>query len=202
MTTTIDQIRNSLGNPTADPAYRAKQMHEVPPAPSIGREAFILERAAGKRVLDIGASGPMAEAIRGVVKEYWGIDREASPGVFAINLDSPHAILPNRLIDLVICGEVIEHLSNPGLFLGKLIELYPDVPVIVTVPNAYSEVGARWMEKGTENVNLDHVAYYSWTTLKTLVERVGYRISEFFWYGGRSRFSEGMIAVLRSGRNG
>jgi hypothetical protein len=51
------------------------------------------------------------------------------------------------------------------------------------------------MEAGTENVNVDHVAWYSWRTLKTLLDRYGYPIREFYWYKGRPRFAEGIIVV-------
>ena len=98
-------------------------------------------------------------------------------------------------VDLVLCGEVLEHLSNPGRFLDGLRNYGKET--IITVPSAFSEVGYSWIRRGTENVNKDHVAYYSWRTLKTLVERHGYEVRQFYWYGGKPGVSEGLIMVVR-----
>jgi hypothetical protein len=44
---------------------------------------------------------------------------------------------------------------------------------------------------------VDHCYWFSWRTLKTLVERAGYAVAEFHWYGpGEPGFSEGLIFVL------
>jgi hypothetical protein len=60
-----------------------------------------------------------------------------------------------------------------------------------------------------ENVNLDHVNYYTYYTLKSLVTRYGYQILDFFWYDYevQSRKSppgltEGLIFVVRRKGNG
>lgn len=194
--TTIAELRETLSGPS--PAYRAKQLHPVPDAPVVSREAFILERCKGKVVLDIGASGPLHDGIKQVAAKCYGIDREASDGIDAINLDSVHPMSfdgVRRGVEIVICGEVLEHLSNPGNFLSWLREQY-SVPVIITVPNAFSDVCRKWMEEGTENVNVEHVAYYSYHTLKELLRRAGCQIKEHYWYKGRPRFAEGLIVVV------
>ena len=208
---TIDELRESLAQPakrTRSPEYVARMMHEVPDAVVIERERFILSRAADKVVLDIGASGPMHEAIKGAARKTYGIDRPP-PGWsmllphedgqnYGIDLDDVRAELPKlEDVELVVCGEVIEHLGNPGWFLKRLRMAYPGVPVIVSVPNAFSEIARKHMADDVENVNLDHRAWYSWRTLKTLVEGCGYGVGEFYWYGaGKPGFTEGLVFVL------
>lgn len=193
MTVTLDDLRDNASGPS--PEYAAKQLHRVPDAPTVDRRAFILDRCRGKVVLDIGASGPMHQAIEEAAGKCYGIDRDDSPGVVGVNLDSYPVPLPYwDDVEMVVCGEVIEHLSNPGHFLQALWLTYKS-PVIITVPNAHSHSGLRSLERGIENVNIDHVAWYSYRTLKTLLTRVGYEIKEFYWYNGKPRFAEGLIVV-------
>ena len=190
--------------------YDRKQKHSIPEAPSLIRERFLLERTKEKVVLDIGASGPMHESIVRVSSKCYGIDRPSEmfkhdssaqdPKEFnvGVDLDEIHSTMPIFPgVEIIVCGEVIEHLSNPGYFLQRMLRAYPLVPVIITVPNAFADAGRGSLERGVENVNIDHVAWYSYTTLKTLVTRAGYRIKEHYWYKGRPVFSEGLIFVVQ-----
>lgn len=195
---TIDALRESLARPTPKvrtPEYVAKMLHAVPDAPVVDRAAFIRERCQGKVVLDVGASGPMHDVIVKVASTTYGLDRRDGPDITGFDLD---AILPElpcfKDVEIVVCGEVLEHLSNPGWLLARLHEQYR-VPVIVTVPNAFTAAGRKHLENGIENVNKDHVAWYSYHTLKGLLERHGYTIAEFAWYNGQPFTAEGLIVV-------
>lgn len=206
--TTIEELRNSLSD---DEAYRRKQMHPVPESRVVDREAFILQRCKGKIVLDIGATGYLHDGIVEVAKFTNGItkpatwekseDWGANWRTFYMDLDDIclgdkySGQLPKTNAEIVVCGEVLEHLSNPGWFLTRLREAYR-CATIITVPNAFSEGARRLMERGTECVNFDHVCWYSYTTLKELLRRHGYEIKEHYWYSsGRARFTEGLIVV-------
>ena len=198
-----EQITNPVGGASMSEAYRQKQMHAVPEFPAIEhRNDILLTLARGEVVLDVGGSGPLHEELVTVAKAVYTIDhddRPASPTHASFNLDDvSEARLPQfDGVTLVICGEVIEHLSNPGHFLNRLRRQYP-VVTVVTVPNATGSVGFHWMQQGVENVNRDHVAWYSWKTLSVLLEeRCGYRVASWFWYHGTPRFAEGLIAVCR-----
>ena len=184
-------------------AYCEKQIHSIPEGPVVDRERFILDRVRGKSVLEFGASGPMSLAIRKVASSYLGVDRSDGDGVVGYNLDDcapgghvyPWAL---RHPEVIVCGEVIEHLSNPGYFLEAVSGFCRGVPVIITVPNAFSEANQQWLRRGQENVNRDHVAWYSPRTLKTLLERAGYRISYLAWYKGQPVTAEGIIVIAES----
>ena len=196
---TIDALRESLAQPPhRTPEYAARMLHNVPEAAVVDRAKFLLERAKGKIVLDVGASGPMHEGLVQVAAKCHGIDRDGAGDVLNLDLDDVTAALPEFPgVELIVCGEILEHLGNPSWFLTRLRKAYPGVPVIVTAPNAFSEIARRHMEGGTENVNHDHCSWYSWKTLKTLAERAGYTAREFYWYGaGRPGFTEGLIFVL------
>lgn len=196
---TIDALRESLAMPAAkthSPEYVAKMLHEVPEADVVDRAAFIMERCRGHVVLDIGASGLLHDQIKSVAKKVYGIDREDGDDIAGIDLSHYATRLPKyQDVTRVVCGEVLEHLSNPGIFLEKLRLVYGGTPTIVTVPNAFSRAGHRRLLDGVENVNIDHVAWYSHRTLKTLLSRYGYEIKEFYWYNGEPLTAEGLVVV-------
>jgi len=200
---TIDDLRESLARPTPkvrDPGYVAKMMHEVPESTVVDRAKFVLERVRGKRVLEFGATGKLHDEVRKVASYYFGVDRESSVQVAGFDLDDvSKAHLPADSVfpEIILCGEVLEHLGNPQWFLTRLRRQYASLPVIITVPNALTKIGLRHIDQGTENVNIDHVAYYSYRTLRTLLERVGYGIECFHWYGGDPYTAEGLIVVTK-----
>jgi hypothetical protein len=193
----LDQVQQ-MGGYSA--AYWDKMMHLIPDAPVVNRESFLLDRAKDKVVLDIGCTGPMGEATSKISAEYHGIDVMVKPAHVAVsryyllNLDRVDELPEIEGLDLVIAGEVIEHLSNAGHFLD-LLRTY-SVPVILTTPNAYGSVGTYYLNRGIEHVNSEHVAWYSWYTLTNLVERHGFDITEWYWYRGKPNIAEGMIFVL------
>lgn len=183
---------------SCDADYARKMLHAVPDAPVVDRIAFVAARCRGRRVLSLGHSGPLAAVVDDVAAEVYGVDRSPlNPDVQRMDLDRWPEHLPPWPVDLVLCGEVLEHLANPGRLLEHLALAYHNIPVIITVPNAMSQAARRHMERGVENINRDHVAWYSYYTLLTLVERYGYELQEWYWYNGTPRFAEGLIFVVR-----
>jgi hypothetical protein len=202
---TIDALRADLGKADTsaggkiDPVYAAKMLHPFPKWDCVKRPEFILERVTGKVVLDVGATGPMHQAIAKVATRVYGWDRADGPGVTGINLDDVTVELPVYPdVEIIVLGEVLEHLSNPGWFLTRLRKAYA-CPTIVSVPSAFSEAGRAMALRGIECVNLDHVAWYSPKTLGVLLERAGYRIAVGAYYNGKpiqpAQFGEGLVVV-------
>lgn len=203
---TLEALRESLAKPTPvqkgpvlTPEYKAKMMHDIPKTTVVDRAEFILEHVRGKRVLELGASCPMHAKIVKAAAKTCGIDLNYSENVLEFDLDDVQTtLLPwnGEVIDIIVCGEVIEHLSNPGWLLKRLREQRVGVPVIITVPNAFSEIVCVHLENSVENVNIDHVSWYSYRTLRTLIERAGYTIKNFHWYGGQPYVSEGLVMLV------
>lgn len=182
-----------------DPAYEAKMLHVVPDWPVVPDRAAYLERlASGRHVLDIGCAGAISVRIAKAAAVYYGVDRLSGGQQHVIDLDDE----PNRLpfhvdVDLVIASEFIEHLANPGRFLHVLGRLYRGVEICLTVPNA----GAYRVSGGREMVNKDHVAWYSYRTLMTLLSRYGYQLHSGQWYHGQPYRAEGLIVLIRTELN-
>lgn len=203
---TLDDLSNELqemGSHSAE--YWDKQVHKVPQSKTVDRTKYLVQQATGKTVLHVGCTGQLDVALRKVSTKCYGIDQQPlnRPDFHQCNLDAlAYEDLPTYAdVELVICGEVLEHLSNPGFFLISVREACAGVPVIFTVPNAMGAAGAEWLlKRGRENVHRDHVSYYSYTTLKTLLDRAGYDIVEHYWYGGKPYVSEGLIvkAIARA----
>jgi 2-polyprenyl-3-methyl-5-hydroxy-6-metoxy-1,4-benzoquinol methylase len=77
--------------------------------------------------------------------------------------------------DVILAGDVMEHLSNPGLFLQNAHKLLrPDGSLIIGVPNALTANNLKAWLIGREDVHEDHCFYYSPKTLSQLCKRHGF----------------------------
>jgi len=192
-----------------DPAWYVKMMHKIPLARVDNRVRYILAQCQGKRVLHLGCNWPpgyLHTAIEKVATRLYGVDicvpPGASEGLFGrVDLDkgTEAADLVGSLsveqIELVVCAEILEHLGNPGNLLAQLKRLA--CPVLITVPNAFNNTGYYHVTGGVESVNPEHVAYYSYHTLKVLVERYGYVLNDWCWYNGKPGTAEGVIFLVQ-----
>ena len=197
----IEALRASLGEKVHTREYQEKMLHPLPAGVvEVDRRAFIVQHCQQKRVLEFGATGVLSEEIQRVATAYLGVDQAAGPHVVAFDLDdvSQQHLPTMDAPEILILGEVLEHLSNPGWFLTRLKRQYDGVPVIITVPNAYWEEHLPWLRKGLENVNGDHVAWYSPKVLACLLIRAGYDAGGLFWYHGSSATTaEGLVVVTQ-----
>lgn len=112
--------------------------------------------------------------------ELWGIDNDA------VGLESLRKRgVPNLLtgdvynlfeveipgnFDLIIAGELIEHLDNPGVFLDQLVAAFgPETTLALTTPNAYSIEQWVHMLLSDHAVDPKHVGVYGFSTLSVLL---------------------------------
>jgi 2-polyprenyl-3-methyl-5-hydroxy-6-metoxy-1,4-benzoquinol methylase len=187
---------------TSDPnleevlAFRRRVLREARCAPVADRGDYLVELSRGKKVLDVGVVGHLA-ATRD--QESWlhrkicrsaatclGIDVLADE-IEQLNADGfnvRHADITKDSIDdsfdVIICGEVIEHLGEPAaLFrVGKKL-LLPGGLIVVTTPNPYylPRVRAQLMGRFTESV--DHAALLGPSNIAELAEREGMRLKSY-----------------------
>lgn len=221
MATTINDLRadiDELGRLGVTDAYRTKQLHRIPVARVVDRVAYILQQCQGKRVLHLGCgwpASPLHQKLYEVTRcldgidinvpptadghhngrggAYWQWDLDRIAGVSGSDIPGAHEA------DVILAAELLEHLGNPGRLL-QAVRLAAH-PLIITVPNAYALAGRYAVSGGIENVNAQHVSYYSYWTLHQLVTRYGYVIEDWGWYNqprnGQPQEAEGLIMVVR-----
>ena len=180
--------------------------HVLPPANVVNRTAFLSDLVRGKRVAHIGFVdrgyreaqdarqtwlhahlNKTAASIAGIDLDEAGVERARREGFQAHAADcrDPDALRALGLeeFDLVLAGEVIEHIDEPGAFLEGLHALAaPEGRLCVTTPNAYSAVNALAALVGVEVIHPDHIALYSWRTLTELLRRHGWQTERSLTY--------------------
>ena len=148
------------------------------------------ELAASKLDQDVWLHSRLAEAadsLVGLDSDEQGVDWARSEGFEAqvVDAQSPEAVAALGLepADLVVAGEVIEHLDAPGPFLRAMRVLTrPEGRLVLTTPNAYRVLNFLAPLSGAELVHPDHTAWHSPQTLRTLLERSGWTVDEVAYY--------------------
>lgn len=97
----------------------------------------------------------------------------------------------HKKFDVVVCGELIEHVSNPGLMLDGIKKLMKDNSVlIITTPNPWANQRLRLLKKNILEdkwLNKEHVCWYSPQTLKQLLYRHNYEVIQASFYLAESK---------------
>ena len=176
----------------------------------IQRVDFIKEHCKGQKVLHLGCTNyPYTEDaiannmllhsdLEKIAGEIYGFDFDqkgleilknaGSKNLFQADLEHLDEVPLDEKFDVIIGGEMIEHLSNPGLFLQGIKRFMgPDTRLILTTINAYCALrfamyGLRGKGGRNEPVHPDHVSYYSFKTLNLILERQGLELNEFYFY--------------------
>jgi SAM-dependent methyltransferase len=186
---------------------QAASVHRPPRARIVDRTAFVTSCVRGKDVVDIGfvdESRMVAKQARGTwlhaqvaagASSAVGLDadedgvrlaRELGFTAFAVDCQSASAVGALQLgpADLVLAGELLEHLDQPGGFLeAAKVLLKPGGQLLITTPNAPSLTNFLGSLMYRELVNPDHVAWYSWHTVDTLLQRHGWHVVDLAYYG-------------------
>lgn len=185
---------------------RPPSVHRLPRVRLVDRIAELQSLVRGRRVIDLGfvdegqmdakrGRGTWLHAVvAGVAREAVGVDadeagvaRARELGFHAHNADvEDRAALEALELDpaeVVLAGELLEHLDRPGDFLEAVKALVaPDGVLVLTTPNAHSLTNALAGVAGRELVNPDHVSWLSWRTLETLLERHDWRLERLAYY--------------------
>lgn len=177
-------------------------MH-VPRMQVVDRDKWLIDLVKGKSILHVGctdhpitaekvANGRIlhgqllksADKVVGLDYDKEGISRlnELFPGHEFIMHNAEEipacSALKDRKFQMVVAADVVEHLSNFGMFLDGIKSLLePQGKLILTTPSAFSiKRMVPMMLMGTERVHPDHTAYYSLATLKRILTRYGFEI--------------------------
>lgn len=168
----------------------------------VDRINYIVNACSGKNVLDLGCWDETAlskkdtpfwlhSRISAVANNTIGIDKSSSlpdEGFFM-----PHSKIQKGDItdkdaisgfdvDIIVAGEVIEHLPNTLYFFKILKEAYPGKRLICTTPNAtnFSNIFLGIFQR--ESTHCDHVNIYSYKSLNILAEKSNLSSHSLFPY--------------------
>lgn len=85
--------------------------------------------------------------------------------------------------DVIIAGEIIEHLSNPGNMLQSARKYLKDGGrLIITTPNAFSaDRSIISLVREDVPTNQEHTFYFTRQTLTELLSRYGFKVEKFHY---------------------
>jgi SAM-dependent methyltransferase len=170
----------------------------LPRTQIVDRIAHLTDRARGKRVIHVGFAdvsfrddqlatqswlhkhlAGVAESLVGIDLEPEAVETARAQGyeVYAADCTDAEQLGALQLepADLVIAGEVIEHVGDPGSLLTALRTVCrPTGSLIVTTPNAYGLLNVVASIGGFELNHPDHVVMFTWRTLTSLMARSGW----------------------------
>lgn len=133
----------------------------------------------------------ISEELFGFDFDQAGIDILSESGVknlYRADLEKLEEVDLDETFDVIIAGEIIEHLRNPARFLQGIQRfMNSDTIIVITTINAYCAFrffiyGLRGKGGVNEPVHPDHVAYYSYKTLKLAIERENLDTKAFYFY--------------------
>jgi 2-polyprenyl-3-methyl-5-hydroxy-6-metoxy-1,4-benzoquinol methylase len=159
----------------------------------------------GKSVLDLGCVDHDLKQLQGTwlhrelahhAKDLLGVDHlpEAIQGLknlgFNVICQNVEKLNLERNFDVIVAGEIIEHLSNPGLFLeGVHRHLRNDGLFILTTPNPFSIAQFfKILKRNKIKVNADHTTWFDPETLRVLLQKNKLEIKEIYWLDDFKRF--------------
>ncbi len=171
------------------------------------RLEYLVELSRGKKIVHMGFADHIPLIRDKIKSRQWlhgllmectekcvGIDIDAEAVAFVKNElnikdviqlnvveDAVPAEIANGSWDLMIVGEVLEHVDNPVAFLTAIREKYkPYVKsMVVTVPNAFDLNNIPLIKKNIEWINTDHRFWFTPFTLAKVLTRAGFTVSEF-----------------------
>jgi hypothetical protein len=168
------------------------------------RSAFVASHCRGKVVLDLGCRDETAlmkcdtphwlhGEIAKVAKRVVGVDNSddvppegmvSAPNARIIHGDVNclEEVVKDTDIEVLVAGELLEHLPRPLDFLRQIQRLYPSKQMLMTTPNATSLANVLLAMGKRESSHHDHLQIFSVKTLNTLCLRAGFQAWEILPY--------------------
>jgi 2-polyprenyl-3-methyl-5-hydroxy-6-metoxy-1,4-benzoquinol methylase len=209
------QRHNSVVQRCVTPLRYTPLERVVLPRPA-DRVAWVAEQCRGKAVLDLGCLDETALVKEGT--QHWLHGRIAQSARCVTGIDSSSKLPREGVItgprsriihgdvnaldgetmraldvDVIVAGELIEHLPDTGHFLRQLKALFPGRELIATTPNATSLANVILAALSRESAHEDHLQIYSYKTLHTQCLRARFESWTILPY--HVRFTE---MILRS----
>lgn len=168
------------------------------------KEDFIVERCIGKKVLDLGCIRHSAEyamqdhnwlhrKIMDVASHTVGVDylseeiaKLSASGYTVVFGDVTKHLEISEQFDVIVAGDLIEHLTNfEGFFLNCSRLLKDDGVIIITTPNPFFADEYNYISfKGNYLINPEHTCWIDPMCLLQLSTRFNFFINEIFFIKG------------------
>ncbi len=159
----------------------------------VRRLAHLSDRVAGRRVLDLGCYDETALVKKGTgswlheelgktAASLVGVDASSSipdagidTGFSVIHRGDAYRLDPEVCGDpeVIVAGELIEHVPDPVAFVTALRTSFPDAEVILTTPNTTAITNVWLAPLRRESMHPDHLFVMSFTSLQTTLSRAG-----------------------------
>lgn len=183
----------------------------------VDRTKYIIERCRGRKVLDLGCYDETAVVKLGT--QHWlhgeiskvaysvvGVDNSEQIPEAGLQTGQNSRILRGDVtrleefarsqeVEVIVAGELLEHLAHPLEFLTDLHALFPGRELVLSTPNATSLTNAALALAQRESSHRDHLQVFSYKTLNSLCQRAGFADFEIIPY--YVRFTE--LALRSSG---
>jgi 2-polyprenyl-3-methyl-5-hydroxy-6-metoxy-1,4-benzoquinol methylase len=166
-----------------------------------------------RSVLDIGSASRhrrpdwMHGLVCGVASHVVGVDRDEATVVklqergYDIRVGDAQDFDVGEKFDIVLAGELIEHLDNVHGFLQSVHRhLGPDGRLVLTTPNPFYFMNFVYRVGGRPRVNAEHTCWFCPDTIGHVLERNDFEIVELRFIGHRSpsRFRRVVTGVARA----
>jgi 2-polyprenyl-3-methyl-5-hydroxy-6-metoxy-1,4-benzoquinol methylase len=174
--------------------YSSVRVYEATEIPLVlDRQGYLSALARGKSVLHIGCTDyPITEQriernqllharlqetasyLLGIDISKEGLEAMRKRGYSNVVEMNAEDLCVDRQFDLILAGDTLEHVSNPGLFVQGAARVLSDHgELVIAVPSAFSfNVLRLWLE-GTELTHKEHISFHSPKTLAELCSRFG-----------------------------
>jgi SAM-dependent methyltransferase len=195
----------------------------LPRTECVNRDAAILREVSGKSVLHLGAAdSPFTRdaaragsllhfKLANVASDVAGLDSDRESvewlrseyGIRNLVVGDAcrlEELLAGRKFDVVLCADIIEHVEDPAEMLRGIRTALPSGGTLIlsTINALAAKPALRAALSRREEVHPDHLAYYSFGTLGSLLSRCGFELTSFrtFPYPSAGRLSTRLFQLL------
>jgi len=157
---------------------------------------------APRRVLDLGcAAGSFGERLKARFPEAHVTGIEAGRAAAAKAAARIDRVVASRIeevdfgasdfgparFDLIVAGDVLEHLANPWALLERVRPcITPDGHLIASIPNVRNlglaadlVLNGRWRYEDRGLLDITHLRFFAFEDIRALFEDTGYRLESF-----------------------
>ena len=182
------------------PHKRSRPLVDIPTSAANDRLSIFLERVRGKTVLDLGCSATklgishsrhqyLHHALAREAKEILGVDIDENAVAamkaagFNVQAADVETMDLGRRFQVIVAGDIIEHLPNPGLFLKNMLRHLEDGgELLITTPNPFKfKQVLKILKYNQVKVHAEHTCWICPTVLKRLLETCGFKMIHLFW---------------------